>query len=314
MTPSYLVRLLLLSSASFFVVNLVLSALVALITPSAIRRAGTMRPQDAARWLLSLRLMPAGLSALFVAAFCVPAYLRFEPAVAREEAGAICVSAAVLGALICAFAIGKGLRALVASALYFRRSGGQESQVQGETVWIVPERGGLALAGIMRPKVLISAGALRSLSSEQLTVALCHERAHRASHDNLKRLLILLAPSIFPALRSLEKKWAQCAEWAADDLASAGDPNRSAALAEALVRVARLQSGIAMPALVTSLAEENEDLPLRVDRLLDGEVPVFTEHRAELAAISAGALLLALAAINPGSLRVVHHLLEALLD
>ena len=49
MTPSYLVRLLLLSSASFFLVQLVAGMLIARMAPAAVRRAGTMRPRRAAR-------------------------------------------------------------------------------------------------------------------------------------------------------------------------------------------------------------------------------------------------------------------------
>ena len=57
----------------------------------------------------------------------------------------------------------------------------------------------------------------------------------------------------------LEQAWAKSAEWAADDQATSGDADRSAALAEALVIIARLQAGVAMPRLVTSLVEADED-------------------------------------------------------
>lgn len=309
MTPSYLGRLLLLSSAAFFLVQIVVQALIALIAPAAVRRAGTMRPQRAARFLLTLRLLPAAFAAMVVTGLCVPSYLRFEPRVGEEEAGFVCVAAAILGAAVCAAAIFRALHALIRSSLYIRRSGGVESQVQGETVWIVPQSAGLALAGILHPRLLISERALRELSPEQLAVALRHERAHRESRDNLKRLLILLVP--LPGLRMLERAWLKCAEWAADDRAASGEVDRSA-LAEALVRVARLQVGIAMPRLVTSLVEADEDLSLRVDRLLEPAPVDESSLRVGAIALSMAAVVIFSTALC--SMHTVHKLLELLLD
>jgi hypothetical protein len=311
MMPSYVVRLLLLSSASFFLVQLVVSALVAWKTKPAVRRAASMPASSAARMLLTLRLLPAAAAALIVAAICIPSYLRFEPAVADEEAGFLCVSFAALGAVWCGVAACRGIGAWVRSALYVRRIGGVESRIAGETVWIVPRGAGLALAGLFRPRLLLSEAARTQLSPAQLEVALLHERAHWASRDNWKRLLILLAPPLFPALRLLDRTWAKCAEWAADDQAAQGDADRSATLAEALIRVARLQSGIEMPSLVTCLVEADEDLSQRVDRLL--ALPSRGPSNFRVGAIAIGAAV-AISAIAATSLHPVHRLLELLLD
>ena len=313
MTPSYLGRLGLLASASFFLVQIIVAALIALIAPAAVRRAGTMRPQRAARLLLTLRLLPAAFSVLVVAALCVPSYLRFEPRVGEEEVGVACLAAALFGALLCAAAISRTLRALLRSSLYVRQCGGRESFVEGERVWIVKQSAGLALAGILNPRLLISEAAMRELSSDQLAISLRHERAHRASRDNLKRLLMLLAPSIFPGLRLLDQAWAKFAEWAADDHATAGDENHAAALAAALVSIARLQAGVRMPPLVVSLVDADEDLSQRVDRLLDAAPTPESKTPAGRIAFIAAALILSVS-INPSSLCLVHSLLERLLD
>jgi beta-lactamase regulating signal transducer with metallopeptidase domain len=314
MTPSYLIRLVLLSSASFFLVQLVVGAILAWITPQAIRRAGSMGPRRAARFLLTLRLLPSALSVTVVAALCVPSYLRFEPLVAEEEVGFACLAAAILGAALCAFSILRAVAALLRSWEFVRACDGVESRIDGETVWVVKHNAGLALAGILRPRLLISEAALRELSPDQLAVAMRHECAHRSSLDNWKRLLILLTPSIFPRLRLLDRAWAKNAEWAADEQATDGSAEQSAALAEALVRVARLQAGISMPVLVTCLVEADEDLSQRVDRLLDAPALTETSFRTGPMALAGLALLICGIAVNPASQRVVHHLLEILLD
>jgi beta-lactamase regulating signal transducer with metallopeptidase domain len=272
-----------------------------------------MAPHHAARFLLMLRLLPTGLSALVVAILCVPGYLLFEPRAASEEVSIACAAAALFGAAILASAVYNAIAALLVSRQYLRRCAGIESTLHGEKVHVSPHSAGLALAGIVHPRLLISEQAAAQLSTEELAVALRHERAHRDSRDNLKRLLILLAPAIFPALRTLEQAWAKYAEWTADDRATAGDPEHSLALASALVRVARLQSGLPMPRLVTSLVEADEDLSLRVDRLLHPASAAPRNFRAELVALS-GLALIVIVAMNPAALRVVHQLLELVYD
>src|SRR5580698_4159262 len=104
MTPSYFTRLLLLSSAVFFLLQVTMAAVIAWLTPRALRRATSMAPQHAARFLLMLRLLPAALSALLVAILCVPGYLLFEPRAASEEVSIACAAAAFFGAAILASA------------------------------------------------------------------------------------------------------------------------------------------------------------------------------------------------------------------
>jgi beta-lactamase regulating signal transducer with metallopeptidase domain len=314
MTLSYFARLALLLSASFFLLHLLLSALAASLAKSALRRAVRMRPDRAARFLLALRLLPAAFSALAVLALCMPGYLKFEPRIASEEVGALCVAAAVLGMLFGAVAFYKSFSAIARTALYMRRVGGVQTRIDGESVWIVQPDNGIALAGVFSPRILISEKAVRELTADELTVAVRHEQAHRESRDNWKRLLLLLSPSIFPGLRDLEQAWNRSAEWAADDRAAAGEAERSVSLASALVRVARLQSGATMPPLVTSLIESDEDLTFRVNRLLHATPTADRQSRVGQLALFGSVAAVALIAINPAALRVVHRLLEVLLD
>jgi hypothetical protein len=104
-----------------------------------------------------------------------------------------------------------------------------------------------------------------------LAAALRHEDAHRRARDNFKRLLLAAAPGLLPRVHgfaALERGWARMSEWAADDESVGGDPLRSLALADALVRVARLGTPVRTTALEVSFCGDGSDLACRVDRLL----------------------------------------------
>src|SRR4029077_19343869 len=113
----------------------------------------SMRPQHAARFLLTLRLLPTALSIIVIAVLCVPSYLRFEPRAAEEEVGFVCLAAAVLGAAFCAVAVSRTIAAWSHSFRYIQRCRGVKSRVEGESVWIVKQSAGLALAGILNPRL-----------------------------------------------------------------------------------------------------------------------------------------------------------------
>jgi hypothetical protein len=320
MTVPYLVRLACLSLACYFLLHTALAAAVWAVAGRAIRAAERLRPRDAARLLLALRLMPATVAGLAVAGLCVPSFLWLEPSETAEEAGGACLAAAVLGAAVWIVALGRGLRAVAQSRRYSRMCGQvarPDSVAEGFAVWVVDAAAPvLALAGVVRPRVVISRGLMEALETEQLSAALRHEEAHRQSRDNLKRLALLLAPDILPGLRAfgrLDRAWARVTEWAADEGASAGDARRRLALADALVRAVRLGC-VLRPAgpLGTTLVEDPVDLEARVTRLL--EAPTGTRASARywgVAGLTAGALAVLL--LRPGTLYSVHWLLEGLM-
>jgi len=290
MSASYFVRLLLLASAVFFLLRLGLEATVSLVVKNAIARAERLPAAHGARLLLALRLLPSATALAFVALYCLPSYLRYEPPSASEEVGAACLFAAICGIALASIALVRAARAIRESRRY---------QIAE----------GIALAGIVHPRLLISERARCELSLEQFDAALAHEHAHRESMDNLKRLLMLLTPALFPASRALENAWARCAEHAADDRAVNGDPNRALALAEALVCVARMQTKA--PTLVATLIDSGDDLASRVDRLLEPRETAAPRPQPWLWIAPAAALALA---IMPGTMHAVHTLLERLLD
>jgi hypothetical protein len=155
-------------------------------------------------------------------------------------------------------------------------------------------------------RVVVSDAALRVLSSGELEMAVRHERAHAESRDNLKRLLILLAPGL--GLGELERSWKRFAEWAADDRATAGDEQRAVVLADALVRIAKL--GCCEPApLITAFLARSKDLEERVERLLK---PRGSETGWGWWLGVAGSLGMVAACAGMANLERVHDLLEQL--
>lgn len=318
----YLLRLLCLCFASFFLLNAALGLLVRLSCNFAIRFAETRTPGTAARFLLVLRILPFVLATFFVAGLCVPSYLWLEPAVAAERVGVVCAVLGLLGAGTWCISLTRATHAVLASIRHNRiyALAGQEFRIPGEPsplLVVENEAPLLAISGLLRPRLLISRGVLAALSAEELNAALRHEHAHSTSRDNAKRLLILLAPDIFPfarPLRILERNWSKFTEWAADDQATGGDSLRALSLAAALVRVARMGSAPRLPILSTSLLACDRDLSARVERLLH-PAPVISPQPSRTKPMLRGAALLlagSLAALllAPSTLSLVHELLE----
>ncbi len=320
----YTLRLLCLCFASFFLIHAALGLAVWTVTPGAIRIGESMRPRSGARFLLALRLLPAMLAAFVVAALCVPSYLWLETNETTERVGLACCAMALLGSFICVSSLARSVRALLRSvrqARRYKREGRSDREGNSLPVTVMnSDTPVLALAGLIRPRVIVSRGVLQTLSREELKAALQHEHAHRKSQDNLKRLVLFLAPEIFPFSRAftrLNRRWARLIEWAADDEATAGDSRRSLSLAAALVHMARMGATPAASPLASSFLGNDRDLSARVDRLL-GLAPIHGNlpRRARTVLGMAVALIavLAIAAmIRPSTFLSVHHLLEQLL-
>jgi Zn-dependent protease with chaperone function len=330
MTLAYLPRLVCISLATFFLVHLALGIVVSSIARMAARLGESLRPWLAARLMLVLRLLPAAGAAFIVVVVCLPSYLSLEPEAPTERVGFGCLAVAVLGIAMWGISIARGLRAAAGSRRFLRQCqrAGRQTRLPGEhadtcmDAWIVESDAPLlALGGIVRPRLVISRGVVGALSAEQLAAALRHERAHWASHDNLKRLCILLTPGILPfagSSQTLERGWRKFTEWAADDCAVAGSARRAYALAGALVRVARMTATAPRSSLELLLLGDADQLSARVDRLLRPAASSqrHTGPRPILAfsgiLLMAGAL--AVAILQPAALYSVHQALEHLVE
>jgi Zn-dependent protease with chaperone function len=325
MIVPYVPRLLCLCLASFFLVNCVFGLVVSVASRAAVRFGETMGPREATRLLFALRVLPLAFGVVVILGLCVPSYLWLEPEGIPERAGLVCITLACLGAASWFLSFTRAARATAVSIYSYRcwQQAGREARLPGEAskaVIVARDAPLLALAGLLRPQLVISDGVLRSLSSEELNAALHHENAHRASRDNLKRLLLLLLPDpipFFPACSLLEQTWAKFTEWAADDEAAGGDSRRALSLAAALLRVAQMGAGPRLSFLHTSLVADDGDLSARINRLLVLE-PACPKSLpwARFFARGAAFLLtgfLATLTLWPASLSTVHRLLELFL-
>jgi beta-lactamase regulating signal transducer with metallopeptidase domain len=330
MTLPYFWRLLFLCATAFFLVNAVVGFAARFLIPPALRLTRRMQPRVAAQFLLAVRLAPVALATFAVLALCIPSYLSFEPGATREEVGIACVIATFMTAALFTISVARAVRAVVVTTSYARACLKSGMQIQTPTTFspitvIDNAAPVLAMVGAFRPQFIISSSVLETLSPEELDCAIRHERAHRTSGDNFKRLLLLLTPDVLPFLSNvfstLDGAWIRFSEWAADDSAVADDQQRSLSLAGALVHVAQMGAAPRLSPLCTSLVSSNsacmnQDLSARVDRLLHTaqrreESP--NRFRVILTVMTlASACAVFVALLRPDTLHSVHELLEFL--
>ncbi|HKS66475.1 MAG TPA: M56 family metallopeptidase [Candidatus Acidoferrales bacterium] len=328
MTLTYWPRLLSLCFASFFLINALAGLAVRIAERRIIRLAEGMTAGAAARLLFWTRILPAGTAVIVVAFACAPSYVRFEGDIAIERVGFACLGMALLGGLVWAVAVARGLRIAAHSAgfAYLCRRNGcviRLPERPSRMLVIQTPRAFLALSGILRPCIVISQRLLSDFSGGELKAALGHERAHWRSHDNGKRLVLAFLPGTLPFWRGferLERSWSKFAERAADDAVIAEGPGPALSLATALVRLARTHATMGrapwLPGGASPLGG-SDDLSGRVGRLLApaaGDNAKAFDCDRVLLAISGFvvASLLTLLA-SPALQQLMHGLLERLL-
>jgi Zn-dependent protease with chaperone function len=309
---TFALRGLTLALAWFLVVNITVSALVA-------HAAKRSRPTHSAAYWFRLRILPGLAAMLFVAAVFAPSYWRFEPRDTMEGFDVtVVVSAALAGGLLAAAAV-RGLlawcraaasaRALIRVARPLPMAG---AVVRAYEVDAEPPL--MALAGVLRPRLLVTRGLMNALSGEELSACIAHELAHARAWDNLKRLAMRVSPDALSGTglaRAIERRWASASEHAADAAAGRRGITTRWALASALVKIARLiPESVAMTDPVSPLVGGGE-VASRVRRLLDDRAlaPAPGRYGARFASVGA---IVALATIYGPLLQAVHHATELL--
>jgi hypothetical protein len=225
--------------------------------------------------LYAIRLLPLIGAVGLVGFVTVPSFLYLEPRSAAEAisgsalaiatGGVAVVAAGIFNSLIAWFNTVKFTSGCLMHSRLLSTSG--ELPVH-EIPDLVPA---LLVAGVCRPKLLVSTGAVRLLDQKEIQAAIRHELGHLKQRDNLKKLLLRFCA--FPLLAPLEQQWLRAAEIAADD-AAAPDEGSSLDLASALVKIARAHTRIAPPELgMTLVPEAGTCVAIRIERLLSGRRP-----------------------------------------
>jgi beta-lactamase regulating signal transducer with metallopeptidase domain len=137
-----------------------------------------------------------------------------------------------------------------------------------------------AVAGIVRPVLLVPDGIESWLSADQLRAVLAHERCHVERRDNLKAALHMVVELLFwfhPLVWWLEARLVAERERACDEDVLAGG-NKSKDYAEGILRVC--QNYLESP-LRCAAGVGGGDLPRRIDSILN------PPHRVRLSALQA---------------------------
>ncbi len=281
-------------------------------------RRGGWTPQTRARALFVCRMAPlvAGVAVTF--AWILPAFLALEPARTAERIGIRLAVLATLGGLAVVFAIARVALLWWRSAKLARRWMSEAVPLHataactGHSIYEVASAGGLvATAGVLRPRVFVSAEVVRALSEAELAAAIAHEAGHISGADNLKRLLLRAA-----TLRrsAAERLWIDSSEMAADDAAlTRGAP--AIELASALVKVARLKrAAMCEQYAISSLVPAGMDTALarRVRRLTESTGRAHARSRRFGALWVVVAMAIVAMALQPAVLQVAHELIERL--
>jgi hypothetical protein len=262
---SYAARAAAASLTVFFASYLLLSSSLACVWPVVRKRTARL----SANVLFGLRLTPLITSAAFATFIVVPSFLRFEPRATHETllpfatvlacGGAIVIGVGVLSA---SHSIWQTAR-LVASWRCTETTEIEQVATATELPAATPV---LFVAGIWRPKLLMSTPTRELLDEGEIAVAIRHELAHVRRRDNLKKVALRFCP--FPFLAGLERRWTEATELAADD-AAVIDEKTALDLASAVLKMSACRRNLHTSAIAMSLAAETDvALRTRIERLL----------------------------------------------
>jgi Zn-dependent protease with chaperone function len=208
-------------------------------------------------------------------------------------AGVVVLVLAALGAVVVCLALRGASRELRASRRFVLALRTRVVGRLGDVSVFDDEQAQAFCAGVLRPRVYVSTGAVRLLPADELRAVLAHERHHRDQRDPLRIALgRVMARALFfmPVLARLHARYCATAELAADDAAVRADGGCPSALASAML----VFDEDTHPAASVGIASE------RVDHLLGHDAP--SPLPFALMAIGLGsAALIALAAWQVGA-------------
>ncbi len=223
----------------------------------------------AADALFALRMLPLLGAAVITGAVAVPSFILLEPRATDEPLfgpplllGLCGAGLMIFGVRNVAQATGRAWRAI---SEWTRDARLLDSGAPVPVLQILRTVPAMTVAGILHPKVLLSAAVEFLLTTGELRAAMNHELAHVRRRDNLRKLVLRFVA--FPGMQGLEDAWLEATEMAADDAAVA-NLSEALDLAAALIKLSRLgvaDSVVLATGLVHSPAAS---VNARVERLI----------------------------------------------
>ena len=256
-----------------------------------------------ARWLLGLRLAPV-VCAVLASVALGASFLENEPQETREGAGGILAALSAITVALAALAAIRAVRMMSSESTLWRlmRQCRQWTSMDGSRASILDTPYPVAaVAGVLQPRLMLSARVLRECTANEIAAIVAHERAHIRRRDNLTRALFAALPDrgFAPRVtREIEASWTRAAEEAADSEAAGTAAAPRAALAATLIHVSRMADQ-PPPGWMPQLAfYQGADLERRVRALLaaprrDGAPVVCLELAAVTFAAALGAAIFA---------------------
>ena len=262
----YWIRYAMLTVSVFFLLYVVLSATLVVVWQ-------WLRSQSRfdADTLFTLRVLPLAGALLLVILVTIPSFWSLEPSATDEG---ISLPVATLFAAGAVWIMSRGVRIFASlrhASKFFALASPSPRLLEGAPQLAAYEFPGdgpnMFIAGLWRPRLLISQAAVELLDGQEMRAAIRHELAHAESSDNIKQVIVRFCA--FPGLASLDREWLRAAEIDADDRAAI-DELGAAELASALIKVGTASARLRVPELGMSLVPE-ADAPVsaRVQRLLD---------------------------------------------
>jgi beta-lactamase regulating signal transducer with metallopeptidase domain len=261
-------------------------------------------PRERARLLLVFTAAPAVGGVLGVSAI-VLTFAQHEPRETTETAGLVLMLLAALGSVLVFAAV---LRIAHGARQTYKRHRlvdrcGRRIDVPDFPLpaWRIDTRFPVvALSGVIRPRLILSARILDECTAEELTVIARHEESHARRRDNLVRAWLLALPDVFSLFdreSAISRHWHRSVEEAADEEAVRSDPRAAIALAGALLRVGRMATSSPPTWMPVLALYDGDNLEGRVRRLLArppgtaaGPRPIASLGICLIAATAAGVL------------------------
>ena len=314
-----------LALAAFFATDVVASLVAMIVWRAARGDLDRVGARARAGGLFLLRVFPAAAASILVAGVFAPAFWRFEPRETGEMVGASLLAIAFVSAGLILGGLRRGWQASRATRRVVRgwSEGARPLVLPGVAIpayAIRAEFPVVSLVGILRPRLFVSERVLQACTAEELAVMVRHECGHLASRDNLKRLVLRLCPNPLPLVSpcgELERHWQEACEEAADDYAARASAPSALALANALVRVARMAPARRAATAMLTWLYSGDSIERRVKRLVassprgDSRATWLVTARALAAA---PAVLTVAVLLDPTLLHTVHHLIEVVVE